>query len=290
MKHGWKRAIALGAASGIMVASSNVRADVIEREPVTPWHVQWEKDSCVVQRGFGDKEDMSVLNIEQFGPGPVFQLLLVDSRLRNATEQNELTITYGTLPSQIISHPIFGRNKERTVTLFVAATSLHAGRTDRLGPTQVTAEMQRGVDHILFGWANDRGLDLKTGPLDKVFAAMGQCNNDLLRVWGLDKDEQMALREWPRPLNSPSDWLRPNDYPFIPLLDGQQAIVNFVLKVGADGMPTDCKIPRSYGDEAFDKRTCSLLVERARFDPATNAAGVPVASIFYNTVRWVVGH
>jgi protein TonB len=37
---------------------------------------------------------------------------------------------------------------------------------------------------------------------------------------------------------------------------------------------------RSFGNSSIDQWTCSLLIERGQFKPATNAAGRPIAAWF----------
>jgi hypothetical protein len=98
----------------------------------------------------------------------------------------------------------------------------------------------------------------------------------------------LSLSRPATPLDSPGNWLRSNDYPPGKAGRGEQAALAFVLLVGADGVPTDCKIPVGFGDEDFKKITCQRLLKRARFAPAINAAGVPIATIYSNTVTWVM--
>jgi protein TonB len=49
------------------------------------------------------------------------------------------------------------------------------------------------------------------------------------------------------------------------------------LRIEANGRPSQCDVMRSFGDRVADQWTCSLLMERGVFRPATNARGQPVA-------------
>ena len=54
---------------------------------------------------------------------------------------------------------------------------------------------------------------------------------------------------------------------------GAQGTAGFRLVIGADGAVTGCTITRSSGDAALDAATCAILLGRARYEPARDAAG-----------------
>ena len=50
------------------------------------------------------------------------------------------------------------------------------------------------------------------------------------------------------------------------------------FQVDAEGRPFNCNIDRSSGDQSVDQWTCSLVLSRLRFRPATDERGRPTAS------------
>ena len=50
------------------------------------------------------------------------------------------------------------------------------------------------------------------------------------------------------------------------------------LRIEPNGRPSQCDVMRSYGDLIADQWTCSLIMERGVFRPATNARGQPIAA------------
>jgi len=90
----------------------------------------------------------------------------------------------------------------------------------------------------------------------------------------------------PRPAGHPGDWASDNDYPQAALRDHAEGIVGFVLTVGADGVPTQCEVSASSGNADLDTTTCSLMMQRARFNPATDANGRATSGTYANHVRW----
>lgn len=65
---------------------------------------------------------------------------------------------------------------------------------------------------------------------------------------------------------------------------GTEVVVRVI--VGTDGRPSDCTIYRPSPDPEADRITCRLVLERLRFQPATDSAGNPVPAPFYWRQRW----
>jgi protein TonB len=52
------------------------------------------------------------------------------------------------------------------------------------------------------------------------------------------------------------------------------------VRVQPDGKVSQCDVMRSFGDKTVDQWTCSLVLQRAVFRPATDANGKPIAAWF----------
>ncbi|MEO7505541.1 MAG: energy transducer TonB [Sphingomicrobium sp.] len=52
------------------------------------------------------------------------------------------------------------------------------------------------------------------------------------------------------------------------------------VRVQPDGRISQCDVMRSFGDSMTDQWTCSLVLQRAAFRPATDASGKPIAAWF----------
>ena len=91
-----------------------------------------------------------------------------------------------------------------------------------------------------------------------------------------------------RPLSAPEGWVGEVDYPTTELRLGHAGKVGFRLSIGSEGQVTACTIIASSGYARLDETTCRLLARRARFDPARNAQGLPVAGEFASAVRWQI--
>ena len=69
-----------------------------------------------------------------------------------------------------------------------------------------------------------------------------------------------------------------DDYPVSAQRNGEEGTGQAQLTVGPNGRVTRCDIVRSSGFQSLDDATCSVLERRARFTPAFDGNGKPVAS------------
>ena len=76
------------------------------------------------------------------------------------------------------------------------------------------------------------------------------------------------------------------DYPAAALRAEEQGTVRVVLTVAPTGRVTHCTVTASSGSATLDATTCRILYSRARFTPARDAAGNPVADRFLTGLSW----
>jgi protein TonB len=91
-----------------------------------------------------------------------------------------------------------------------------------------------------------------------------------------------------RPRGTPGTWVTSDDYPAAALRSGEQGRTGFRLDIGADGHITACTVTQSSGSAELDQTACRMLMRRARFTPARDAAGMPIASDYANNVVWTL--
>lgn len=104
-----------------------------------------------------------------------------------------------------------------------------------------------------------------------------------MAVSAKDSKEKVAKAE---PLANPGSWFSDEDYPVAANLDGTEGKAGFKLGIGLDGRVADCAITVGSGSEVLDETTCTILKQRARFKPATNAKGVIVPGVYSGMITW----
>jgi protein TonB len=73
-------------------------------------------------------------------------------------------------------------------------------------------------------------------------------------------------------------WFTLDDYPNAAAEAGEQGNVSVTFVIGSDGRISDCQVVGSSQHPRLDVIPCKLLLKRARFKPAKDAAGNPVAT------------
>jgi TonB family protein len=85
---------------------------------------------------------------------------------------------------------------------------------------------------------------------------------------------------------TPLPWYHMDDYPLKAFDRRWRGVAVFELLVGTDGRPTKCSVTQSTGFAEFDKQTCYIAMNRARFTPAHGPDGAPVFGSYRSMVIW----
>lgn len=79
-----------------------------------------------------------------------------------------------------------------------------------------------------------------------------------------------------------------DDYPAQAIRNEEQGMVAFRLGVSPTGRVEACVVTSSSNSALLDRTTCDILVRRARFQPARDAAGEPVSDTVNGRIKWVL--
>ncbi|MEP3420371.1 MAG: energy transducer TonB [Erythrobacter sp.] len=90
------------------------------------------------------------------------------------------------------------------------------------------------------------------------------------------------------PRGNASGWITNDDYRTSWINRDYSGVAAFSLSIDARGRVTNCSITNSTGHDVLDRATCRLLQRRARFNPALDSAGEPVAGTFASSVNWQI--
>lgn len=124
------------------------------------------------------------------------------------------------------------------------------------------------------------------GDAPEAVSNFRKCGRDVLRNWGIDPDVQETLQRLPTEIGGRQSWFRPSDYPRAELRSGVTGATIARLTIGTDGRVEACIAVESSGNTALDRRTCEVLRERGRYQPALDRNGVPVVAMQIMRVGW----
>ena len=78
------------------------------------------------------------------------------------------------------------------------------------------------------------------------------------------------------------------DYPPESVRNREQGEVEFELDISPEGRAVNCRVIRSTTGRLLNLRTCQAMLVRARFRPARDQAGNPVADTISSRIRWIL--
>lgn len=83
-----------------------------------------------------------------------------------------------------------------------------------------------------------------------------------------------------------AEWITTDDYPGSAQRAGEEGTTGIRVEIDAGGRVTGCSVTQSSGSATLDDSTCRLYQRRARFNPAKDAAGNGIATVYNDRVRW----
>ena len=130
-------------------------------------------------------------------------------------------------------------------------------------------------------------LMLRTGSLDSPMDAMDACLDELMSHWGIDVEAHRHLTRAVEPYDYESlvEEIGEN-YPRDMLRERRLGALRIRLDVAPDGTTTGCHLQSGISDDSFEETACNIMMRHARFYPALDALGQPIASYYQVAVQY----
>lgn len=290
------------AAAATALSHGRARAadEPVRLAPASKWLIDYADDSCRLAREFGEGERASLVVIERFQPGDEFRLIVAGDAFHHVRSGRDATLRFGAAEAEQEAAFMEGEWAGAPALIFsgrlrIAPDTVHeqAERNKLIPierhlfePAPIGPERESAVAFLSVDASGAPEVVFETGSLGEPFAALRTCMDELLTHWGIDVERHRALSRKAVPIQA-EDWFHSSDYPPSLLRKGAQGMVHFRLSVDSEGRASACHIQRSTRPEGFDEAACDVLMRRARFKPALDAAGKPIASYYIASVQFV---
>lgn len=270
-------------------------------KPSSKWNVHYADDSCRMGRSFGEGDQMVVLLVDRYQPGDWMRISFVGKPAHTRLNEGKIGLRFGPAEAEQELEFYPGTVANRTPTLIIRGSLRIAPRSleeiaafkalPEAGQFQfqsgeITREQEAAVTYIEVKRSIRQPFILETGSLGPPLAALEKCTEELLGHWGVDVAKHAALSRKAKPKGNPGEWVTSRDYPSEMWMMGKRAIVQFRLNIDATGKPSACNIQQSTRPKAFDDAVCKALMRNAKFEPALDADGSPIASYWLNSVTF----
>lgn len=286
-------------ASCLLLSGPAFAKEPLRLAPSSKWNVHYADDSCRMARSFGEGDQKVILMAERYQPGDWLRLSFIGKLTHTRQNEGSVQIRFGPVEAEQEVKFYPGVLNDKTPTLIIQGPMRIAPRSPeeiaaseaalKVKPydfllSEITPEQEAAATYIEVKHAIRQPFILETGSLGGPLAALEKCTDELLDHWGIDVAKHATLSRRVTPSSNPGDWVKSRDYPADMLMLGKRAIVQFRLNVDAGGKPTACHIQQSTRPKAFDDAVCKAIMRNAKFEPALDAGGSPIASYWLNSV------
>lgn len=122
--------------------------------------------------------------------------------------------------------------------------------------------------------------------LGAAVSLLDACSANLLEHWGYSKERQSKIAIPAKIKESWASYVSSFDYPMKALFSRAGGESHILVDVGTDGRGSNCRVIVHSNNEEIDQTTCKVATERARYVPAQDVNGQPIAAPTYLVFRW----
>lgn len=288
----------LGLQSGVALAAP------LTLEPTSDWRLDEYDDKCRISRSFASGEDRVTLWIDKGSTGPSVNLTLIGGPMRNpfgpvvriafvpgdAVERNYIKLNSSKgrpVVSMFGVQPIaFSTQPETDARISISGdetVDLSAGvSADDASPREVEARLM-AIKSLDLSGALVQPLSLQMEGFPAAMTDLFGCTGKLverLRTAPASPTTPRDLKEWAAKVSA--------NYPNYLLSQEQEGSVGVRMTVDRTGRASFCEVIRYSGPASFNDTACLQLLTHARFNPARDSDGNPVASFYSTTVTYQI--
>lgn len=275
------------------LVASPASAEVVAIAPSSAWNVDFAENKCRLARLFGEGEDRHLVFFEQYWPGDTFGMTVAGPSFQRYRSRARTDLSFTVAQNPMRTEPFKGTIGEYGAGMVYSSVGLIEQDEDEARDTIVTRLPELDIaaaEQVEFVSLRQRGTEVRlmTGPLDEAFAVLNSCALDLIGDWGLDIEKHRAATRLPR-------WTNPDavvrkivaNYPRSALNDGEQGIMRMRVLVNEEGGVEDCIIISATTTDRLQSPACKAMLA-ARFEPALDAAGLPMRSYFAESIIYQI--
>lgn len=281
--------MALALAGGVAMLGTMPSSMLFAAEPKPPmaptskWNMDYAPTECRLLRTFGEGKEQILLQIARYDVLDRLEMALAGPHIPATDEKQAVSVSTSTVAE------VPGMRAQGFAGMRNTPATLRFSPDVDL-PKALRGDVAAGKPTMLgINFVRRYAIRLDLGSMANALAALDKCSDNLIASWGLDPVQQRQLKSGPEPVESPTSWFRPDDYPAGLSQMGMGGAVIIRLLVGTDGNVQKCEVTKAGGDKAFQDATCEAATKRARFRPAIAADGQPAASVWIKRIDWKPG-
>ncbi len=301
--------VAVAGSSYPAFAQADTPWDVDDAEVYEPqglWSLSSAGEGCSVRRDFARADQQISLVMQRMHPDSEIQFGLFGNEIARrlgvlragfvpSAELGEFErmaeASIGETPGLVFSGPLFPEpsNAENGVE---GREQQAPSTTDPDNPEQLASNLAGAAErteYFVAEGAIKRPIALHTYAIGKALQALDGCLTGKLAEMGVSQEIIAKTAKPARPVDT-AQWAEKiqERYQREALRSGFDGRVPVRLVIGPDGSVTHCHVMNQMTAKVLREAACSSLIEHARFEPARDATGSPLAGLYRTTIQYVV--
>lgn len=244
------------------------------RQPAGKWVVDYAETNCSAARAYGTDKDPLTLAVRMSPRGNIARLII--ARPGRRTEPHHFPVKLNALPADAGTTALRFTSQDRKSDLFW----VHVDRA-ALGRLREAGEL------VIRGKTLEERIALPG--FGAVVKALDACAADLREYWNANEADPAKLGRPAAPVRPLADYVSARDYPAQAIREDGEGAAQVTLMVDDKGALKECMVEQTSGIASLDVMTCAVFLDRAKFTPATDAAGKPLRSVLTTRIRWQIG-
>ena len=254
-------------------------ADPPSEAPTGQWRVDYGDTQCVAIRPYGDRQ----LAFRSAPNGEAYEIVLIEpGATAGFATQSEGSVSFGAEPVRTTVLVYSDRKtKKRFFKYRLTASEIEAGKAANrivLRSRRTDPSVPPGDTRIVMMTAAG-SAHFALSSMAEVIDQMEKCVVDLRRHWN-DAGHSTVVAVPPK--GNIAGLFNSDDYPSDALFRDQGGTTQAILLIDEKGKVAGCYNALPSGIASVDAMSCQVIVSRAKFEPARDATGRPVRSIFYS--------
>ncbi len=286
-------AVAAGFCAAVAPVPAFAAREPLVLAPTSDWVLDYADERCTLLRVFGEGENELKVRIDSFGSWTTFRFTVVGELMpKTRRPVGDLKVRFNPDPEDRDVGALYGKAGDARAATFV--TYVLPFTTDppdepvvstieQILADPVNAEFERAANSLRLAFGGGPTVELRLGRLSAPLRAMRSCVDNLYMAWGYNPAVQKTLSRYARPTDTTVRRIQ-GRYPSNMLRTGSNSVVPVRVSVDAEGNGSNCVILSDVVDEAFRQAVCQGL--SAKFEPALDSSGSPIASLYLTTVYY----
>jgi hypothetical protein len=266
-------AVLTSAICALFVPGSSASAAPL-RQPLKNWVVDWGDTVCTASLAYGSEKAPIMLALRPSPNGTVVRLLV--TRSGRAMSAHHFPVTTSITSEQEKTTGLrFGSSKKKSEIIWISFNRSSLEALKGAGEIAVTA---KGIVDERFALPG----------MSAVLKALDECNQDLRVHWNVGAAADTQLTKKATSLKPLPSHFSEADYPHQAVQENASGATRVMMMIDETGAMKDCMVEETSGIATLDAMTCSVLQQRAKFNPALDSAEKPTRSVLTSTIKWMM--